>query len=88
MFPLGVQFAASGLVGSSLGKGNSEQAKRYAITCVLLTVTFVTTLSAILILWSEAIALMFTNDVETIQIVVNTLPALSLFIILDAVHGV
>lgn len=24
MFPLGVQFAASGLVGSSLGKGNSE----------------------------------------------------------------
>lgn len=56
MFPLGVQFAASALVGNQLGKGNKVQAKRYALMCVIVTVIFITSLSIMINVWSNEIA--------------------------------
>ena len=35
MIPLGVQFAASSLVGIEIGAGNPQQAKKYALTSIL-----------------------------------------------------
>ena len=88
MFPLGVQFAASGLVGNSLGKGNSTQAKRFAVMCVVVTVISILTFAVSINVWAYPIAQIFTKDEETIDLIVECLPVLSLFIILDAVHGV
>jgi MATE family multidrug resistance protein len=48
MFSLGVQFAASGLVGNMLGKDNPEQAKRFAICCVVVAVSLVSSLALII----------------------------------------
>jgi Na+-driven multidrug efflux pump len=56
--------------------------------CVVVTVTFITILSAALNLFSFEIAQVFTKDDLTIELIVNTLPMLSIFILLDAVHGV
>jgi MATE family multidrug resistance protein len=88
MFPLGVQFAASGLVGNQLGKGNQIQAKRFAAMCVAVMLTFTTSLSVMLNVFSEEIAGVFTKDEDTIEIIVDCLPILSIFVLLDAVHGV
>jgi MATE family multidrug resistance protein len=88
MFPLGVQFAASGLVGNQLGKGNQIQAKRFAAMCVGVMLAFTTSLSVMLNVFSEEIASVFTKDKDTIEIIVDCLPILSIFVLLDAVHGV
>jgi len=88
MFPLGVQFAASGLVGNQLGKGNQIQAKRFAAMCVGVMLAFTTSLSVMLNVFSEEIASVFTKDEDTIEIIVDCLPILSIFVLLDAVHGV
>jgi len=88
MFPLGVQFAASGLVGNQLGKGNQIQAKRFAAMCVGVMLAFTTSLSVMLNIFSEEIASVFTKDEDTIEIIVDCLPILSIFVLLDAVHGV
>ncbi len=88
MFSLGVQFAASGLVGNMLGKDNPEQAKRFAICCVVVAVSLVSSLAIILNLFPLQIAGMFTKDAATIALIAETLPILSVFVVLDAVHGV
>lgn len=88
MVPLGLQYSASGLVGNALGKGNPAQAKRLALMCVIVCVTIVSGLSVSLNVWREAIASIFTKDPETIELVASILPALSAFVLLDALHGV
>ena len=52
MFSLGVQFSASGLVGNMLGADNSEQAKRFAICCVVVAVSLVATMAVIINVFS------------------------------------
>jgi MATE family multidrug resistance protein len=71
-----------------LGKDNPEQAKRFAICCVVVAVSLVSTLAMILNIFPYQIAGMFTKDAATIALIVDTLPVLSIFVILDAVHGV
>ena len=56
--------------------------------CVVVTVTFILTFAVTINVWAYPIAQVFTKDEETIDLIVETLPVLSLFIILDAVHGV
>ena len=88
MFPLGVQFAASGLVGNMLGKGNSAQAKRFAIVCVLGTLAMVSTVVLLLNIFQSEIAGLFSRDIQTAALIVEVIPVLSIFMLLDAVHGV
>lgn len=63
-------------------------AKRFALMCVVVTVTFILAFSFILNIMAYPIATVFTRDEETIELITTTLPILSIFIVLDAVHGV
>lgn len=56
--------------------------------CVVVMLTFTTSLSVMLNVFSEEIAGVFTKDEDTIELIVDCLPILSIFILLDAVHGV
>lgn len=71
-----------------LGKDNPEQAKRFAICCVVLAVSIASTLAIVMNIFPFQIAGMFTKDAATIVMITDTLPILSLFVVLDAVHGV
>lgn len=71
-----------------LGKDNPEQAKRFAICCVVLAVSIASTLAIVINIFPFQIAGMFTKDAAAIVMITDTLPILSLFVILDAVHGV
>lgn len=39
-------------------------------------------------MYANTVAGIFTKDVKTIAIIVDILPALSLFVVLDSLHGV
>jgi len=56
--------------------------------CVVVTATFILAFSFILNIMAYPIATVFTRDEETIELITTTLPILSIFIVLDAVHGV
>ena len=88
MIPLGIQYAASSLVGNQVGKGCKEQAQRYAIVCVVFGISAVSLLMVSFFLVPRSIATIFTKDEATIAIVVDTLTVLSLFLFFDAIHGV
>lgn len=85
MIPLGIQFTASGLVGTSIGAGNPSQAKRYALTAVLFSFVCMGMISILLTTQSEHVARIFTKDPETIAIIVETLPMISLYIIVSGI---
>jgi MATE family multidrug resistance protein len=71
-----------------LGKDNPEQAKRFAICCVIVAVSLVSTFAVTFLILPYQIAEIFTKDATTIALITETLPILSVFVILDAVHGV
>lgn len=87
MIPLGVQFAASGLVGNAIGAKNPRQAKKYAACCVILAVSLVSTIVIVFNISPEMVGSIFTKDQEVIDIVTDTIPMLSVYLVFDAVHG-
>jgi multidrug resistance protein, MATE family len=88
MISLGMQFAASGLVGGQLGAGNPKQAKKYALLCVLLNLSITCVLAILIPIFSTNIALLFTHEPTTIALIEDTLPYLAIFVIVDGIHGV
>ena len=62
MIPLGVQYAASGLVGNMIGKGNPKQAQRYAIVCICFSVGLVTNVMILFNVKPDLLGHLFTND--------------------------
>ena len=62
MIPLGVQFAASGMVGNMIGAQNVKQAQRYAICCVGLAVALVSNIAIAFNVWPNAVGAFFTKD--------------------------
>lgn len=88
MISLGMQFAASGLVGGQLGAHNPKQAKKFALFCVLLNLSITCVLAVLIPVFSTDIALFFTDEPTTITIIENTLPYLAIFVVVDGIHGV
>ena len=88
MIPLGVQFAASGMVGNEIGRCNIKQAKRYAASCIILAVCFDSVFVVLFNIFPSAVGAFFTKDEDVIDIVTSVLPILSLYLIVDAVSGV
>jgi len=88
MIPMGVSYAASSLVGNQVGKNCKEQAQRYAVCSVLFGVFGVTLIMVFFLLAPRKIATFFTRDEDTVEIVVETLTVLSLYLLIDAIHGV
>jgi multidrug resistance protein, MATE family len=87
MIPLGVQFAASGMVGNMIGAGNVKQAQRYAICCVGLAVGLVANIMIAFNVKPDLVGTIFTKDQEVIDKVTETIPMLSAYLMFDAVHG-
>jgi MATE family multidrug resistance protein len=87
MIPLGVQFAASGMVGNMIGAGNVKQAQRYAICCVGLAAVLVSNIVIVFNVKPDLVGEMFTKDQIVIDKVTETLPMLSIYLLFDAVHG-
>ena len=86
--PLGVQFAASALVGTKVSQGNVEQAQRYALTSVLFGLS--TMLGFILFLMGnqEWVARLLTSDSTDIFYIKSCMSIMSMYLIADTIHGV
>jgi len=76
MIPQGISFAASSLVGNQIGKNCKEQAQRYAICSILLSVLCAVPIMAFFWLAPRSIALFFTKDEDTVVMVVETFSVL------------
>lgn len=87
MIPLGVQFAASGMVGNMIGARNPKQAQKYALCAVLLAVIIVSIVSIVFNIIPEIIGGIFTKDLFVIDIVVSNMPVMTAFLVLDSIHG-
>ena len=88
MVPLGVQFAASGLVGNKIGQHDPEGAKQYAAVSILAALLLVGFLDSALWICRASLAGFFTQDPQIISIIVNAMEMLCIFILFDAIHGV
>ena len=88
MVPLGVQFSASALVGGQIGAKNVPLAKKHAITHVLFAVLLTTIIMIAIKLNEDTVAGLFTSDAQDIVYIKDVLNVISIYLILDAVHGV
>jgi Na+-driven multidrug efflux pump len=66
MIPMGVQFAASALVGNAIGADKPKQAKRFAVACIIFAVCIVTVVCIMFNIFDESIARIFTKDGQTV----------------------
>lgn len=62
MVPLGIQFAASGLVGNKIGQNDPEGAKQYAAVSILVAILLVGFLDSCLWIGRVSLAGFFTQD--------------------------
>ena len=88
MVPLGVQFSASALVGGQVGANNVALAKKHAITHVIYATFLMTIIMVIIKLNEDFVAGLFTDHPEDIKYIKEVLSLISVYLILDAVHGV
>ena len=88
MIPLGVQFAASSLVGIQIGAGNPLQAQKYAITSIIFALLAMGILVAFCQFHEDFVARLFTDDPTTVSFIKTVLPLMSLYLLIDTVHGV
>lgn len=56
--------------------------------CIILTLLIVFIFAFLMLTLPEQIARTFTRDDQTVEIIKDLLPWLSMFVMLDAVHGV
>jgi len=88
MLPLGMQFAASALVGNEIGKKNVEQAKRYALVCIFFTLAMTSIVCLLFIVFDLQVAQLFSKEPVVVGYVMDTLPILCVYLFFDAIHGV
>lgn len=88
MVPLGVQFSASALVGGQVGANNVALAKKHAITHVIYATFLMTIIMVTIKLNEDFVAGLFTDHPEDIKYIKEVLSLISVYLILDAVHGV
>lgn len=87
MMPLGLSFATSNLVGSSLGAGKPQVAKRYAKIAISVAVVCVCCSIFAFLMFHKEIAHMFTSHEGVANIVSLLLPLASLFLFSDYVQA-
>jgi len=56
MIPLGVQFAAAGLVGEQFADNNPSQAKKYAVSCVAFALSIMTVIILVITFFEDWVA--------------------------------
>jgi MATE family multidrug resistance protein len=67
MVPLGVGSAAAVLISRALGAKNPDGIKSTAHQSLILSIGFMTCMSALLIFWPTTVLSLYTTDIETIQ---------------------
>jgi len=88
MVPLGIQFAAAATVGGQVGAGNVALAKRHAVTHHVFAVVVMSAILVIIRANEDSVARVFTSDETDIRYILEVLDIISLYLVLDAVHGV
>jgi MATE family multidrug resistance protein len=88
MIPLGIQFAAAGLVGEQFGANNPEMVKKFAIMCTAFGLAVYTVVMILCIVFEDYVASFFTKDPEDIYYVKTVLQILPFYLIADVIHGV
>ncbi|XP_030078256.1 multidrug and toxin extrusion protein 2 [Microcaecilia unicolor] len=79
MVPYGFSIAASVRVGNALGAGDIEQAKKSAITTLLVTASFTIVDSIVLAALKDVVAYIFTSDKDIIALVARVMPIYIIF---------
>ncbi len=85
MIPFGAQIASSVFVGNCLGEGKPRKAKVYQLMITSYTFVICAIFSALLVLYKEWVAALFTNDLQLLTTVIGHLKWIALFL---TVHGI
>jgi multidrug resistance protein, MATE family len=85
MIPFGAQIASSVFVGNCLGEGKPKKARTYSNMITLYTFIVCAFCATLLILYKDAIALLFTNQAELLSFVTAYYPLCAIFLV---VHGI
>ncbi|REB07478.1 MATE family efflux transporter [Sporosarcina sp. BI001-red] len=87
MIPLSISMGATILVGQSIGAGQSEDAKKYSLLGISFAVIFSFIGIAILLVFRESIASLYTTDRSIITLAAQFFIFASLFQLSDAVQA-
>ncbi|KAK3742751.1 hypothetical protein QZH41_018960 [Actinostola sp. cb2023] len=88
MFPLGISIAASVLVGNYLGANNPSNAKLVTKLSIALTILCASIVVVFGINAKYYIAMAFSDNKNVIDLIVETIPLICLFTVLDGIQGV
>jgi MATE family multidrug resistance protein len=92
MIPMGLSFAATTLVGNSIGSGNIIKAKNYAKISVIIGSFIVGAVTIFIVFFKDMIPYIYTNDLIIAKLVTSLLDIYIWFGIIDAIqiilHGI
>lgn len=88
MVPLGISFAASALVGISLGENNIDLSKRFAYMTILFNVFATVIILILLVSCQDGISTLFTNEPKVVKIIADCLHVIVFYVFFDTIHGV
>ncbi|XP_078539714.1 multidrug and toxin extrusion protein 1 [Lissotriton helveticus] len=84
MIPLGISIAVSIRVGNALGAGNVEQAKKSAVTALIITEICAVTCCILLASLKDVLGYIFTTDKEIVGLASRVVPMYAVSHIFDA----
>lgn len=88
MVPLGINAAASVLVGRAIGRGDLDGARREASAALAMGVGFMACSALVLMLFPDALARLFTVDAAVVAVAASLIPIAGIFQIFDGIQGV
>ena len=88
MVPLGISSAAAVRVGQALGRGDPVGARNAGNTAILLGAAFMSTMSAVLLVFPRYIARLYTADPSVIHAAITLLAAGAAFQLFDGIQTV
>jgi MATE family multidrug resistance protein len=88
MLPLGISYTASALVGNYLGEGKIDLAKKFAQMTIVFCIICTSIIIWFLGFLCDDVSQLFTSEPNVIQIFLDTLWVLLIYIFFDTIHGV
>ena len=84
MLPLGASVAGATRIGKALGRGDAAAARRAALVCYAVGVSFASGAAVLLLLLRGALPALFTPDADVRALVSTVLLPLALYVVADA----
>lgn len=88
MVPLGINAAASVLVGRAIGRGDLDGARREASAALAMGVGFMACSAVVLLSLPEQLARLFTTDAAVAAVAASLIPIAGIFQVFDGIQGV